>query len=332
MSEIKEVHPLKSFKWIALALIVVGLLGTVLGPVMGVMMKLWPIWIMLALGITTLALIQFGGEKVQEILAMPFVAKLGKGLSIASIITVIAIFIYSMMTGWLVENWGISQRSAWILLTVFLPISVGGFWLIFKDILPGDPQTIRRGFFSISFVVIGILAYSYYPNPNEFFDHKEGKAKFWVSDSEEKIYFSPGYGIEDGKQLREGTVKDVEKYRQENIIAKIKKIATKTSSQPAARMADYPICAGGSYDFSRTAVPGKVNVNFRTDCRTEVTLPPGVVFRTDPSADIKIIFIDGSQYIDGPGHQVWYGLKKGIFKMYGIKEAGILKITFERKS
>ncbi|MEE8131622.1 MAG: hypothetical protein V3T98_01075 [Candidatus Paceibacterota bacterium] len=102
------------------------------------------------------------------------------------------------------------------------------------------------------------------------------------------------------------------------------------SSQPVAMMADYPICAGGSHDFSRTIAPGEVKVDFRPDCRTEVTLPPGVVFRTDPSADIEIIFIDGSQYVDGPGYRVWYGLKRGIFEMHGIKKAGILKITFEK--
>jgi hypothetical protein len=93
-----------------------------------------------------------------------------------------------------------------------------------------------------------------------------------------------------------------------------------------------PLCTGGKYDFSSVIVPGEVKADFRPDCISEVILPPAVVFRTDPSSDIKIVFIDGSQYIDGPGRQVWYGLKRGIFKIRGLKEAGVLKITLEKKT
>ncbi|HDH31267.1 MAG TPA: hypothetical protein ENH26_00650 [Candidatus Wolfebacteria bacterium] len=107
---------------------------------------------------------------------------------------------------------------------------------------------------------------------------------------------------------------------------------SKTFFQKLTQAADYPICAGGNYDFSGTIVPGEVKVDFRSDCSSKVTLPPGVVFRTDPSSDTKIVFIDGSSYIDGPGRQVWYGLKRGIFKMHGLKEAGIMKITLEKRS
>jgi len=88
----------------------------------------------------------------------------------------------------------------------------------------------------------------------------------------------------------------------------------------------------GTYDFSSATAPGEVKVPFRPDSFSEVTLPAAVVFRTDPSNDIEIIFIDGSRYVDGPGRQVWYGLKRGIFKMRGLKEAGVLKISLERKS
>jgi len=101
------------------------------------------------------------------------------------------------------------------------------------------------------------------------------------------------------------------------------------SKPPAAREV-VPIY--GTYDFSSAIVPGEVNVPFRPDSFSEVTLPAAVVFRTDPSNDIELIFIDGSRYIDGPARQVWYGLKRGIFKMRGLKEAGVLKISLERKS
>lgn len=87
----------------------------------------------------------------------------------------------------------------------------------------------------------------------------------------------------------------------------------------------------GTYDFSSATAPGEVKVPFRPDAVTEVTLPPAVVFRTDPSSDIEIVFIDGSRYIDGPARQVWYGLKRGVFKIRGLTETGVLKITLEKK-
>ncbi|MEK7635827.1 MAG: hypothetical protein AAB405_01925 [Patescibacteria group bacterium] len=93
-----------------------------------------------------------------------------------------------------------------------------------------------------------------------------------------------------------------------------------------------PLCAGKKYDFSESVIPADLKVDFRSDCVTAVTLPPRVVFRTDPSSDVKIVFVDGSTYLDGPGRQVWYGLKKGVFKMHGISDSGILKIALEKKT
>jgi hypothetical protein len=104
----------------------------------------------------------------------------------------------------------------------------------------------------------------------------------------------------------------------------------KPEKPPAEARVKIPIY--GAYDFSSATVPGEIKVPFRPDAITAVTLPPAVVFRTDPSSDIEIIFIDGSQYIDGPGRQVWYGLKRGIFKIRGLKEAGVLKISLEKKT
>jgi len=105
--------------------------------------------------------------------------------------------------------------------------------------------------------------------------------------------------------------------------------STKTN-QKSFQVLTFPVYA--TYDFSSVTVPGEVKVPFRPDAVTAVTLPPAVVFRTDPSSDIEIIFIDGSRYIDGPGRQVWYGLKRGVFKIRGLKESGVLKITLEKKT
>ena len=103
----------------------------------------------------------------------------------------------------------------------------------------------------------------------------------------------------------------------------------KSEKPPAEARVAIPIY--GTYDFSSATVPGEMKVPFRPDAWSVVTLPATVVFRTDPSNDVEIIFIDGSWYIDGPGRQVWYGLKRGIFKTRGLTEAGILKITLEKK-
>lgn len=121
----------------------------------------------------------------------------------------------------------------------------------------------------------------------------------------------------------------------EKIEQKIKEREIKWSRQQATAVAQQeqlPICTGGEYDFSTAEIPGEIAVDFQTGCISQVTLPPRVVFRTDPSADVKIKFIDGSEYIDGPKKQVWYGLKKGIFKVRGLSEAGTMKITLEKKS
>lgn len=114
------------------------------------------------------------------------------------------------------------------------------------------------------------------------------------------------------------------------IAASKKKKETPSAKTPAVQGWQMPVCA--EYDFSDHSVPGKIIIDYKVDCRSEITLPPHVVFRTDPSTDIKIRFIDGSQYIDGPKKRVWFGLKKGIFSVHGLNKAGTLKISIEAKA
>jgi len=97
----------------------------------------------------------------------------------------------------------------------------------------------------------------------------------------------------------------------------------------------WPLCAG-DYDFSRVELPTsgkgaqKVEVNFRPDCRAEVSLPPCANYRTVSTADHKIRFIDGAEYISGPGKQTWFGVHKGLFTVQGLTQAGTLKIFLEQ--
>ncbi len=69
----------------------------------------------------------------------------------------------------------------------------------------------------------------------------------------------------------------------------------------AMAIADYPFYVGGKYNFSNIR-KGEVIIDFRLDCIFEVVLPFQIAFRTEPSKDVKIIFLDGQSYIDGSNH------------------------------
>lgn len=101
-------------------------------------------------------------------------------------------------------------------------------------------------------------------------------------------------------------------------------------------VAEIPKCAG-DYDFSRIELPAggeemrKITVNFRPDCRTEVSLPPCANYRTRPTTDYEIRFIDGAKFIGGPGKQTWFGVHRGLFAVQGLTKAGTLEIFLEKK-
>lgn len=100
---------------------------------------------------------------------------------------------------------------------------------------------------------------------------------------------------------------------------------------PLVVIAELPVCAG-NYNFSNENLPAMVKIGVRTDCWAPVTLPPNINFRTHVDTDMKIVFIDGAEFIDGPDKQVWYGeFRKEMFKVRGIKEAGTLEISMEKK-
>ena len=96
-----------------------------------------------------------------------------------------------------------------------------------------------------------------------------------------------------------------------------------------------PACAGAEYDFSKVEVPGKVVANFHTNCITAIKLPHYVMFRIAPSAEVKLRFINGQEFVDGPGpqYQNWAGVGIGreIFKAYGLNQSGTLEIFLEKR-
>jgi len=120
--------------------------------------------------------------------------------------------------GWLVpklmKNIGFSYYHTLMIVTAFqLPIA-GILYFLVSPIWP-EKGKMMRGFLIVSLTGPLVIAYIMYQNPYPFFDHQTGKTQIWVSDSEEKVYYSPGYGIEDGKILRPGTAADVEKFKRE---------------------------------------------------------------------------------------------------------------------
>ena len=119
--------------------------------------------------------------------------------------------------GWLVpklmKNIGFSYYHTLMIVTAFqLPIA-GILYFLVSPIWP-EKGKMMRGFLIVSLTGPLVIAYIMYQS-YWFFDHSTGKNKIWVSDSEEKVYYSPGYGIEDGKILRPGTAADVEKFKRE---------------------------------------------------------------------------------------------------------------------
>lgn len=115
------------------------------------------------------------------------------------------------------------------------------------------------------------------------------------------------------------------------IIPMVKTEETEEKIGQAPSTQSWQLCAG-DYNFSNKNLPATVKIDVRTDCWAPVTLPPNINFRTHVDTDMKIVFIDGAEFIDGPDKQVWYGeFRKEIFKVRGIKEAGTLEISMEKK-
>lgn len=96
-----------------------------------------------------------------------------------------------------------------------------------------------------------------------------------------------------------------------------------------------PVCEN-SYDFTETAMPAIVEAEFSNTCLTSVKLPFMARFRIEPDKEVKIRFMDGTEAIDGPSpnFQNWAGKGSGkeLFKVYGLKEAGTLKISLEKRN
>ncbi|MBI4993573.1 hypothetical protein HZC33_01255 [Candidatus Wolfebacteria bacterium] len=104
----------------------------------------------------------------------------------------------------------------------------------------------------------------------------------------------------------------------------------KTAFASAPSFWNTPLCANGKISIDiKEENTKEIQINFRNDCISEVKLPPNFKYILDPDKDVRIKFLDGSEYVDGPGKMAWQGLHKGFFKIRGVSESGILKISLE---
>ena len=117
-------------------------------------------------------------------------------------------------------------------------------------------------------------------------------------------------------------------------VAKKESKETKTSAVAAQTATDYPLCADGEYDFSNLDIKkvGEVIVKVSTTCLANVVLPDSC-WQSDPSVDVEKIWADGSKSYDGPNMVViGKNNRKRIFFVRGLRESGIMKITFEKQN
>ncbi len=101
----------------------------------------------------------------------------------------------------------------------------------------------------------------------------------------------------------------------------------------APQPATYQLCADGDYNFSNLDIKkvGEVVIKISPTCLANVVLPDSC-WQSDPSVDVEKIWADGSKSYDGPNMLV-IGKNNGkrIFFVRGLRESGIMKITFEKQ-
>ena len=128
---------------------------------------------------------------------------------------------YSWLTWKLVKITGTISYHQSITIVTILQLSIAGvIYYLFSVIYPTRGQ-IGKGFTILSLVGPLVIGYVVYQTPYKLFSHTNGDgvssvSQFWVSDSEKRIYYSAGYGIEDGKPLRKGTLLDIKMFKEQN--------------------------------------------------------------------------------------------------------------------
>lgn len=217
----------KKFKLLNIVSIVFGsglLIGwalyKILSPIISLGGLLWPFLVIaIAIGIT-FAVLRWFKEQAEIFFGIDLVKKISQSILLGILGYATMFYVsYGLIMPKIVKSLGlVSPYEALFVMTLLqLPIA-GVFSYLFSTIWQKEGQKksrTKKGFQIISYVGSIIVLFMIIQNPYQFFNHQTGKSQFWVSDTERKIYYSPGFGIEDGKPLRPGTAKDAKKYKLE---------------------------------------------------------------------------------------------------------------------
>ena len=280
-SEIKT----KRFKLLNIVSIVFGsglLIGwalyKILSPIISLGGLLWPFLVIaIAVGIT-FAVLRWFKEQAEIFFGIELVRKISQSILLGIFGYATMFYMsYGLIMPKIINSLGIISPYWALLVMTLLQLPIAGvFSYLFSTIWQKEGQKksrTKKGFQIISYIGSIIVLFMIIQNPYQFFNHQTGKSQFWVSDTEEKIYYSPGFGIEDGKPLRLGTAKDAKKYKLEYKppTERIKSFLqgqtqtetkaqapTKTSSRASSPIATLVIPAGNEiYDSGVFIKPGQ---------------------------------------------------------------------------
>lgn len=208
-------HPLaKWFLPIGIGLIVFSFLWWLFQPFAYYLGQFWPqIAIAIGLGLFLWRFPLGQAEKVWQFFTIQPV----RGILTAAALTAMyggALWLgYIYLPPLLISELGISQRTAWLLITIVGLPAIPVIWRLYAITgIPGDPVAISRNFRVLAFLALVFFGWWFHSQPNILFDFKTGKSLFYVADSEEKIYFSSGNSPATGEKLRPGTAEDAKRF------------------------------------------------------------------------------------------------------------------------
>jgi len=213
----------------------------ILATVISLTKLIWPfVAVIIVIGIA-LAIRKWFAEQTKALWEIVLFKKISQAILLAGLAYLpLFYFSYGWLTSKLIENTGFSYHHTLIIVTILqLPI-ISVLYYLFSRIWP-EKGKVMRGFLIITLIGPVVIAYVMYQNPYRFFDRQTGKNKIWVSDTENRIYYSPGYGMEDGKPLRPGTAEDAIKFKKkkksfrDSIEKKLKKWSKKEAQAGQVR-------------------------------------------------------------------------------------------------
>lgn len=223
---------------VGIFILVVWALGKALAAVIPLVELLWPLVIgVIVLGIAIVIWTRFT-EQVKRLFGFDLIRKVALTILLGTAYIPFFYVCYGWILPKLIEYMPTlsPDRIKMIVTLLQLPL-IGAMYYLVSPIWP-KTEKIRWGFVIISTVGTLFVAFTIHQNHPHFFDHKNGENKIWVSDTEKEIYYTPGYGIKDGKPLRPGTAEDVKKLKEPKTLGDF--IKGPSFEEPQAKKKDQP--------------------------------------------------------------------------------------------